>query len=377
MASLNIKSFKELYQDQKTAVEARAARMVDFSIGSILRSLAESNAGVASWLQQLIVKLLVNTRASTCSGEDLDSWMADFNFERNPAVQAIGTVTFRRFTASHQALIPIGTNVKTIDDTQFFTVVSDTKHKNYDPVQRGYVLPADQALLDVPVRAWQAGLSGNVRAGTVTVIIGSVSFVDTVTNLKAFEGGADAEKDDDFRARFVKWFSSLSKATKEAIEFAILHIQSGVSCALVENYSYAGKPQSGYFFAVVDDGTGKPSQSFIKKSYEAIEKTRGFTVGFGVFPPVIVTANVSLVIETDSPEHHLDVLAQVKIAIEDHISRLTLGQLLSYTKLIRLAYNASPRVSNVTSVRLNNGNSDLAVSAKEVIRAGVIEVQNE
>lgn len=108
MISLNIKSFSELVREQVTAIQARALKLVDFSVGSILRSLAESNAGVAMWLQQLIVKLLVTTRAATCSGEELDSWMADFSFSRLPAVQASGQVTFRRFTATSQALIPLG-----------------------------------------------------------------------------------------------------------------------------------------------------------------------------------------------------------------------------------------------------------------------------
>lgn len=374
MSSLNLKSFTELVSEQVIAIQARATKLVDFSIGSILLSLAESNAGVASWLQQLIVKLLVTTRASTCSGEDLDSWMADFNFRRLSAVTSSGTVTFSRFTATHQAFIPTGTNVKTVDGTQIFTVISDTALASYDPIQGGYVLSANQVSLNVPVKAIRAGAAGNVLAGTVTVIAGTVGFIDTVTNAKAFTGGKDAEADEDFRARFVKWFTSLSKATKEAIEFALLDIQSGVSFTLTENVSYTGTPHPGYFFAVVDDGTGKPSDLFIKRAHDAIEKTRGFTVSFGVFPPVVITADVSLVVQTNSPEHHYEAIALVKLALKDYISRLSLGQLLSYTKLINLVYGASPMIVNVTSMRLNKGTADLAATAKEVIRAGAIEV---
>lgn len=50
MASLNTRSFSELVSEQVTAIQARAEKLLDFSIGSILRSLAESNAGVAMWL---------------------------------------------------------------------------------------------------------------------------------------------------------------------------------------------------------------------------------------------------------------------------------------------------------------------------------------
>lgn len=375
MSSLNIKSFSELVNEQIIAIQARAVKLVDFSTGSILRSLAESNAGVASWLQQLVVRLLVTTRASTCSGEDLDSWMADFGFYRLSAVQASGMVTFSRFTATHPALILTGTKVRTMDGTQIYTVISDSRINTFDSGQKGYVIPAHVVSVKVPVRATRAGADGNVMAGTVTVIVGTVAFVDAVTNAGAFTGGKNAETDDDFRARFTKWFTSLSKATKEAIEFALLHIQNGVSYTLTENVSYDGHPQPGYFYAVVDDGSGWPSEAFIQRANVAIENTRGFTVSFGVFSPVVIRADVSIIIKTESPEHHAEVLGLVKRAVEVYINSLTLGQLLTYTKLLKLASSASPMIKSITSIKLNNSNADLPATAKEVIRAGTIEVK--
>ncbi|CQD73177.1 Uncharacterised protein [Yersinia enterocolitica] len=52
MASLNIKSFTDLVSDQVTAMQAKARGLVDLSIGSLLRALAESNAGIAQWIQR-------------------------------------------------------------------------------------------------------------------------------------------------------------------------------------------------------------------------------------------------------------------------------------------------------------------------------------
>mgnify|MGYP004724200335 FL=1 len=130
--ALNIKSFSQLVSEQVTAIQARATKLVDFSNGSILRSLAESNAGVAMWIQQLIVKLLVTTRAATCSGEDLDSWMADFSFPRLSAVQATGHVTFSRYTATSPALIPLGPQVTTAARAQSYSVIADTTATAWD-----------------------------------------------------------------------------------------------------------------------------------------------------------------------------------------------------------------------------------------------------
>ncbi|WP_350260749.1 baseplate J/gp47 family protein [Pantoea sp. BJ2] len=374
MASLNTKTFATLVSDQVTAMQAKAAGLVDLAIGSILRALAESNAGVAMWIQQLIVNLLVVTRAATCSGDDLDSWMADFSFTRLSAVQATGQVTFSRFTATNQALIPVGSGVTTTDGTQAYTVIADTTNSAYDATQAGFVIAAGVSSLSVPVQADTAGAAGNAQAGTITVISGSIQYVDTVTNSTTFINGEDAESDDDFRARFVLWIASLSKSTKAAIGYALSSMQSGVTYTLTENYAYNGTAQPGYFYAVVDDGSGTPSSTFISQAYAAVDAVRGFTITFGVFPPTVVTANVVMVITTDSSADHATIVAMVQAAIQEYIASLSLGQLLPYSKLSNIAYGASSLVTNVSSVTLNSATADIAATGKQVIRAGTISV---
>ncbi|WP_245174158.1 baseplate J/gp47 family protein [Erwinia sp. QL-Z3] len=374
MASLNTKTFATLVSDQVTAMQAKAAGLVDLAIGSILRALAESNAGVAMGIQQLIVNLLVVTRAATCSGDDLDSLMADFSFTRLSAVQATGQVTFSRFTATNQALIPVGSGVTSTDGTQAYSVISDITNSAYDSTQSGYVITAGVSSLSVPVRADTAGAAGNAQAGTITVISGSIQYVDTVTNSATFVNGEDAESDDDFRARFVLWIASLSKATKAAIGYALSSMQSGVTYTLTENYAYNGTSQPGYFYAVVDDGSGTPSNTFISQAYAAVDAVRGFTITFGVFPPTVVTANVVMVITTDSSGDHATIVGMAQAAIQKYIASLSLGQLLPYSKLSNIAYGASSLVTNVSSVTLNGATADIAATGKQVIRAGTISV---
>ncbi|WP_392336324.1 baseplate J/gp47 family protein [Pantoea stewartii] len=130
--NLNIKSFTTLVTDQVTAIQAKSALLVDLTIGSLLRAIVESNSGVILWLQQLIVNLLVITRAATCSGSDLDTWLADYGFTREPATYATGPVTFSRFTATNAALITIGSQVTTNDGTQTYNVILDTGNANYN-----------------------------------------------------------------------------------------------------------------------------------------------------------------------------------------------------------------------------------------------------
>lgn len=374
MASLNIKDFTTLVRDQVTAIQGRAAGLVDFTIGSLLRAITESNASILQWLQQLIVTLLATTRASTSSGANLDSWMADFGFFRLSASFATGSVTYSRFTPTNSALIPIGALVGSTDGSQQYAVTLDTTNPLYDAGLSGYLIPAGTASATVPVKASTAGAAGNALIGTVTVIVGTISGVDTVTNSAVFTNGVDPEEDSPFRARFVLWVQSLSKATRAAIGYALSSMQQGVSYTLTENQDYAGNTLYGYFYAVVDDGSGAPSGAFLASAGAAIESARGFTTRYGVFAPVLVTANVGMTITTDSTVTHSVVVANVTSAIQAYISGLTLGQILPYTQLASIAYGVSPAVTNVSGVLLNGGTADLGATNKQVIRPGTVTV---
>lgn len=374
MASLNIKDFTTLVRDQVTAIQGRAAGLVDFTIGSLLRAIAESNASILQWLQQLIVTLLTTTRAATSSGADLDSWMADFGFFRLSASFATGSVTYSRFTPTVSALIPIGSIVGSTDGSQQYTVTIDTTNAMYNAGLGGYLIPAGTASATVPVVASTAGAAGNALIGTVTVIVGSISGIDTLTNTAVFAGGVDQEEDTQFRARFVLWVQSLSKGTKAAIQYALSSMQQGVSFTLTENQDYSGNLLYGYFYAVVDDGSGAPPGSFLVTAGAAIESARAFTTRYVVFGPVLVSANVSMTITTDSTVVHSVVVAQVVAAIQAYISSLALGQILPYTQLAAVAYGVTPAITNVSAVLLNGSTADLSATNKQVIRPGTVTV---
>ncbi len=374
MASLNVKDFTTLVRDQVTAIQGRAAGLVDFTIGSLLRAITESNASVLQWLQQLIVTLLATTRAATSSGADLDSWMADFGFYRLSASFATGSVTYSRFTPTVSALIPIGAIVGSTDGSQQYSVTVDTTNAMYSAALGGYLIQAGTASATVPVIASTAGAAGNALIGTVTVIVGTISGVDTLTNQSVFAGGVDPESDSAFRARFVLWVQSLSKAVKSSIGYALSNIQPGVSYTLTENQDYSGNTLYGYFYAVVDDGSGAPSGAFLATAAAAIEAVRGFTIRYGVFGPALVTANVGMTITTDATVVHSVVVAQVVTAIQAYISSLALGQILPYTQLAAIAYGVSPAITNVSAVLLNGSIADLGATPKQVIRPGTVTV---
>ena len=227
MATPQTFSFSQLVSNIAAVVQGAASSLVNFTPGSILLSVAQATSAVVLWLQAIILQVLTLTRASTSQGSDLDSFMADFGLARLAATFATGQVTFARFTATQQAVVPIGSTVQTSDGSQNFTVTIDTTNSAYNASLGGYALISGTPSISVPVRDTVAGSGGNVQAAAIAVITTPIPGVDTVTNAAPYTNGIDAETDAALRIRFVAYLASLSKATRAAIGYAITSVQQG------------------------------------------------------------------------------------------------------------------------------------------------------
>lgn len=373
--ALQTKTFAQVVQEQAAATQGGSTRyLADFSVGSILRAVIEASAATVMWLQGLILQLLATTRAATSSGVDLDSWMADYALTRLGAIAATGTVTFARFTPTLNATVPVGALIQTADGTQAYAVVADTTNPTYSASAGGYVLTAGTASANVSVKSTSTGASGNAAAGAINTLGQAISGIDTVTNTLAFTNGLDSETDAAFRARFVAYIASLSKATKGAVGFAITNLQSGLSYTLTENLTYAGTAQPGYFYVVVDDGSGAPSSDLLASVSSAIDAVRPLTSSFGVFAPVIVTANVATTVLTAAGYSHAVVAVAVQDAIAAYINALPLGVPLAWSRLFQVAYDASPGITEVTALTVNGAMLDLPATPQQAIVAGTVVV---
>src|SRR5271163_4542066 len=105
MTTLQTQTFTAIVQNTVAAIQGGASKLLDLTVGSVLRAIVEANAAVILWLQGLILQVQTLTRAATSQGSDLDTWVADYGLIRLPAVAATGQVTFTRFTANQQAVV--------------------------------------------------------------------------------------------------------------------------------------------------------------------------------------------------------------------------------------------------------------------------------
>lgn len=373
MAQLPTKPFAAIVSDYAAACQGACATLVDFSVGSVLRAVAEAAAGVVLWLQALVLQVLTLTRASTSRGADLDSWMADYDFARLPAVPATGLVTFARFTPTQAALVPAGATVRTADDSQTYAVTASPSHPNWSAPLGGYALAPGTASVTAPVAALAAGAAGNAQANVVTVLTSAVPGVDTVTNASPFTSGVDAEADAAFRARFVLYLASLSKATKAAIGAAILGLQQGLQYTILENVNPAGSLSYGEMVITVDNGTGNPSAGLLAAAGAAVEAVRPVGSRYAVFAPTVVTAGVSMTVTSAAGYSHPAVVGAVGTALAAFLNTRPLGARVPYTQLAAVAY-AVPGVTNVAAVLLNGTTADVTTTPRQVVKAGVVAV---
>ena len=371
---LSLQTFSSLVQNAAAAVQGAATQLVDLSVGSVLRAVLEANASLALWLQWLVLLVPNTTLAATSQGADLDSWMADFALVRLPASPAAGTVTFARYAATSAALVPVAALVKTGDGTQTFTVAAATGDAAYVAAQNGYTMAPGVGSVSVPVQALVAGSAGNVQTGTVSLLASAIPGIDTVSNPAALSGGADAESDAAFRARFVNYINSRSQATRAAVGYAIASLRQGLSYAIAENVDAAGNARPGSFVVTVNDGTGAPSPALIAEVSAAVDAVRPLGSVYAVQPPQLANAAIALTLTVAADATRSQVVAAVSAAIGGFVAALPIGAVLPLSRIAQLAYDASPAVLNVTGLAINGSAADLNPGPAGVVVATGITI---
>jgi len=378
--TLETKNYDELIQDQSVATQSAATRKMgkylDFSVGASLRALIESNAGLGLWLQGLLIKLLATTRLATSEGNDVDTFIGDFDLTRTKASRASGNVTFSRNIATNDAVINLADEVQSTVENIQYIVIADPTNPIFDEFLQQYIIPAGTTSGDVKVEAVLAGISGNAAENTITVISQPIQYVDFVTNALPFVNGHDKESDAETRAQFVDYINSLSKATKLAIEEAIEEVQEGIQYAVVENVDYTTDVvQLGYFYAVIDDGTGSPPPELLASVALAVDRVRGLTTYFEIKAALPETANVSGTAKIDTTKYSPDeVKVAIEVALTSYVDSLGIDTTLYYTRLIQVMYDAHEAVQDVTSVLLNGGTSDITSDKKHSIHLGTLVI---
>lgn len=381
--TLPVQTYDQVFNQQSQAMQAYSGVPLDFSAGSVLGSLIASNAGNFLWLQALATSLLAITRLATCSGSDCDTFCADFNFFRFQGVPSNGQVTFTRATPSQVAIIFVGSivSVSTVNNLTY-QVTSDPTNPQFDAPLNGYVISIGVNSITVPITCQLQGTIGNVLAGQINTVNSIIPGVDSVSNAIAFTNGQNAWSDATFKAEFALYIQSLTRATGASINYIVSVTNAGVTNApipvrylAVENFATNGITQQlGFFYVIVDDGTGIPNQNLINAVSQNVANYRGFTIAWTVIGPTQLNATISMGVKLipNPTETFQTVQANIINAIQTFILSLSFNQTLYFTRIAQLAYDADPNVLDVTNVSLNSGSNDLvAFNTQLIFPAGI------
>lgn len=387
MATLPTQGFTTIVANTIAGIQGRASKLINFSTGSTLRAIVEGFAGTFLWFQGIVLKLLQATRLSTSSGVDVDTFVADFmptvgvsNGVQSPrlgAESATGRLTFSRFTAAPSTVfIPAASAVtaagvitnagpsnaaqaQSNDGSQAYVVMADPTNANYSASLGGFTLPADTVSISVAAQALLAGSAGNVAANTITVMTTPLAGMDTVTNVAAFNNGADFESDSALKTRFADYILGLARGDYYGLQSSIKGTEVTVQWTLTEMYNFDGSYRPGYFLVIADDGSGTPPASFLSLVTNAAFAVRPLGIQCSVLPPTILTATVSMQISTAVGYDHNQVVAQVAATVADNINAMGLGNPLPYSILAAWAYSVAG-VTSVQAVLLNGQSGDSA-----------------
>lgn len=382
---LSLLNFQAIVSQSAAAVQAKCNKLLNLTVGSVIRSLLEASASIGLWVQYLIVQVWLGVRLATSSGADVDSFVNDFLMTRLPAAPATGFVTFSRFSTSASGLITpyfaadgtantSGVQVETADGSIVFGVKTDTSNPAWNAALGGYLVAGGVSSIDLPVKCLTTGISGNVQIGAISLIATAVPYVDTVTNGAPFENGADQETDAAVKLRFQNYINTRARGTASAVDYAVSTVQPGLTFKNVENSDASGAFVPGNFVVVVDDGTGSPPSSVLSAVYSAVDAVRPIGSTFTVIPPTVVRVTVSMTITVGTGGIKTVLQGQVENNILDYIDALPVGSGMPYSVLAKLAWDTDPAITNVTQIVLNGGVADVPASISQVIKAGTVAI---
>ena len=206
--------------------------------GDPILALAFASAGLATYLQAQLQAALAYSRASTATGTDLDSWLADFGpgAERPPGGKAEGWISVPTPTATNAtSAVPIPEG--SIFQTDPIVIAPSTVPAVYYFITtEAAVIPVGQASVLVHYQAAQSGAAVNGIPATTTLQFTS-SIVGTGnpsfslapgqgTGSAAPGGGSNPASDPAARANFIDFVDGLAGSVQPAVIAGIQEVSS-------------------------------------------------------------------------------------------------------------------------------------------------------
>jgi len=334
---------------------ARLPDDIDKRQGSVVYDLL---APAAAELAQAYIEMdnVLNLGfADTTYGEYLDRRAAEQGLTRKPAVKSTGRLTF---SGPEGTVIPAGTRVSTNSEPPIYFVT-----KAEGTIAGGTVT--------VDAEAEQGGVSGNVDAGKITVVLGNLSGVVTVTNAEPFTGGINEETDEELLERYKEKVTrpqtSGNKYQYEAWAKEIAGV-ADARCYPLWNGNGTVK------VVVVDSEKRSPSAQVIQAVADYIESVRPIGADVTVVGVTEVPINISVTVTVTTGADPSAVETNIRDNITEYFKKIGFVEtVVRYTSIGNAILDANG-VIDYSNLTVNGAVSNVILNDDEVPILGAVSI---
>ena len=356
---LIIRTMNDVFQSLSTHIMSRCSKLTDFRVGSALRTLCEA---FSIQLEEFYFSMRQHVKASI-----EESVYSAFGFERQDSVRASGQVKVTYSAPlSSRIIYPVG--------TLFCT--SSSYGRVYFQTEQEYYGNTSDYFTTMTVYAVNPGRSGNIPAGTLTIIVASNPVISSVTNEQAFVNGREAETETSKKERFERYLNSLARGTESALLYAATNLSATERSGkwVREAYVESSPGVATLYYRPVNDEVYEDDLNHLR---EVLEEYRAAGVELNIRRVAEVVVNASIVVTLKSGELPSAYAPRIKTIVENRINSCSVGDGLYRVDLMSVIKNAYPNA--VINVEFDIGEQgvfeDIQGVGTAYLKAGTIDIE--
>lgn len=343
-----------------TMIEDTLDRIVDAdigitntSVGSVVRTIVEAIMSEIDVSNYGILQAYGSKVIDDSEDEDLDNIGTIFGVVRDPATNAIGTVTFSTTEASDEDIhIEYGYVISTQQSASgdvYEAIITD----------ENLYLPAGQLSVVANVELSEPG-SVYLPIGSLCVMTTSIVGISNVSNTVVISGGSDVETDESLRYRIKNALSKLGKGTLNALKTALEELDAVTDVAIIDMPNGVGTVD-----AVVVTDIIPPSAEIDTLIKDTVASTKSAGVFVNVVYPTIVPVDISVTTTTGDN-------TVIRDAIVSYVNSLGISDPFIIKQMesdILIAIN--DKSADATTI---TPTSNVTITGTQVIKVGTITV---
>lgn len=295
-------------------------------------------------------------------GDNLDWQATARGMERKSALKATGTITV---AGKAGTMIPEGFIFKTESVYNGSSVLFKTL--------KSALIPGTGTgqQVDIDIEAYDPGISGNVAAGTITMLNAALAGIEAVSNAAATEGGTDVESDDSLRQRMldydqqqgISFIGSDSDYKRWALEIpgvgdvGIVPATAGAETIMLILTDTQGQPASSELCTQVYDHIMSPADREKRKA--------GINDILSVVPATALTINISATVTIEGNRAIDDIKADFYAELINYYKVAATSSVVRINEIGKILIDIEG-VSDYSGLTLNGGNVNISVTAGDI-----------